>query len=301
MAKPLILVIGATGTVGSETAKQLVEAGQDVRALVRDPAKAAKLGGAVDIAFGDLAIPLTLTHACSGVEKVFVLAPPVPNLEELEANAFAAAQQAGVKHIVYLSNFGADAFDDDPWRAHGTSERRLRALKMSWTILRPTRFMTNTPYGWASVHDKGQLIEPHGGRKVTLIDPLDIAAVAVKSLTTPGHEGKVYELIGEALSGAEMAQCLSASLGKPIRFVDATEDETRDDLMRSGIPSEIAEKVLCYFATLRAGHWYETSTVRELLGRPPRTYAAWLKENVPLRNQRLQSGRPRTKTDSVGR
>ena len=155
---------------------------------------------------------------------------------------------------------------------------------MKWTILRPTRFMTNTPYGWASVHEKGQLAEPHGGRKVTLIDPRDIAAVAVKALTTSGHDGKVYELTGEALSGAEMAQSLSAALGKSIQFVDATDEETRDDLVRSGLPPPIAEKVLYYFATLREGHWYETSTLRELLGRPPRTYTAWLKENVPLRN-----------------
>ncbi len=279
MKNPTILVVGSTGTVGREVVKQLVEVGQNVRALARDPNKAMKLGGPVDVAIGDLAKPETLGEAFAGADRLFVLAPPVPDMEQLEANAFATAERAGVKRIVYLSNFGAGTFDDDLWRAHGANERRLRALKMSWTILRPTRFMTNTPYGWASVHDKGQLIEPHGGRKVTLIDPRDIAAVAVKSLTTPGHEGKVYELIGEALSGAEMAQSLSASLGKPVRFVDATEDETRDDLTRSGLPSAIVEKVLYYFATLRAGHWYETSTVRELLGRPPRTYAAWLREN----------------------
>ena len=284
MANPFILVVGSTGTVGSEVVKQLVESGQNVRALGRDPAKATKLGDAIDVAFGDLAKPETLSEAFAGAEKVFILAPPVPNMEDLEANAFAAAEEAGVKHAVYLSNFGAGVFDDEIWRAHGTNERRLRALKMEWTILRPTRFMTNTPYGWASVREKGQLVEPHGGRKVTLIDPRDIAAVAVKALTKSGHDGKVYELTGEALSGTEMAQCLSAALGKSIQFVDATDEETRDDLVRSGLPPPIAEKVLYYFATLREGRWYETSTLRELVGRPPRTYAAWLKENVSLRN-----------------
>jgi uncharacterized protein YbjT (DUF2867 family) len=284
MTNPLILVTGATGTVGSEVVKQLVEAGQKVRALVRDPAKVKKLGDGIDVVIADLARPQTLAVAFAGAEKAFVLAPPVSNLEELEANAFEAAEQAGIKHIVYLSNFGAGAFDDDLWRAHGANEQRLRERRMSWTILRPTRFMTNTPYSWASVHEKSQLVEPHGGRKVTLIDPRDIAAVAVKALTTSGHDGKVYELTGEASSGAEMAQSLSAVLGKSIQFVDATDEETCDDLVRSGLPPSIAEKVLYYFATLREGRWYETSTLRELLGRPPRTYAAWLKENVSLRN-----------------
>lgn len=280
MANPSILVVGSTGTVGSEVVKQLVEAGVNARALVRDPSKARKLGDVVEAAFGDLAKPETLSEAFARIEKVFVLAPPVPNMEELEANAFAAAKEAGVKHVVYLSNFGAGVFDDTLFRAHGANEQRLRALGMAWTILRPTRFMTNTPYGWASVHEKGQLIEPLGGRKTILIDPRDIAAVAVKALTEPGHEGKIYELTGEALTGIEMAECLSAALARPIQFVDATDQETRDDLLRSGLPPSIVDKVLYYFTTLRAGHWYETSTIRELLGRPPRTYAAWLKENV---------------------
>lgn len=280
MANPLILVVGSTGTVGSEVVKQLVEAGQNVRALARDPSKATKMGGGFDVAIGDLAKPETLSEAFAGAEQVFILAPPVPNMEELEANAFAAAEEASVKHAVYLSNFGAGVFDDDLFRAHGANERRLRTLGMTWTILRPTRFMSNTPYGWAAVRDKGQLLEPLGGQKVILIDPRDIAAVAVKALTAPGHEGKIYELTGEALSGVEMAESLSAALVRPIRFVDATDEEARDDLLRSGLPPLIVDKVLYYFATLRAGHWHETSTVRELLGRSPRTYAAWLKENV---------------------
>ncbi len=281
MRNPQILVVGATGTVGSELVKQLVEAGHHVRALARDPDKARKLGEAVDVVFGDLAKPETLSDAFAGVEKVFILAPPVPSMEELEANAFAAAEEAGVKHAVYLSNFGAGVFDDDLFRAHGANERRLRTLGMTWTILRPTRFMSNTPYGWAAVRDKGQLLEPLGGRKVILIDPRDIAAVAVKALTAPGHEGKIYELTGEALSGVEMAESLSAALARPIRFVNATDEETRDDLLRSGLPPLIVDKVLYYFRTLRDGHWYETSTLADLLGKTPRKYADWLRDYPP--------------------
>jgi uncharacterized protein YbjT (DUF2867 family) len=281
MRNPQILVVGATGTVGSELVKQLVEAGHHVRALARDPDKARKLGEAVDVVFGDLAKPETLSDAFAGVEKVFILAPPVPSMEELEANAFAAAEEAGVKHAVYLSNFGAGVFDDDLFRAHGANERRLRTLGMTWTILRPTRFMSNTPYGWAAVRDKGQLLEPLGGRKVLLIDPRDIAAVAVKALTAPGHEGKIYELTGEALSGVEMAESLSAALARPIRFVNATDEETRDDLLRSGLPPLIVDKVLYYFRTLRDGHWYETSTLADLLGKTQRKFADWLRDYPP--------------------
>ncbi len=277
-----ILVVGATGTVGSELLSQLVEAGQSVRALVRDPVKARnKLGADVDLVVADLAKPESLTAAFAGIDKVFVLAPPVSDLEELEANALAAAVQAGVGHIVYLSNFGAGTFDDDLWRAHGANEERLRNLDLAWTILRPVRFMSNTPYGWSSVREKNRLVEPHGARKVTLIDPRDIAAAAAVALITSGHENKTYELVGDALTGAEMARGLSAALGRPIEFMDASEDEARDDLLRSGLPPMIAEKVLYYFRTLRDGHWYETSTLADLLGKTPRKYADGLRAYPP--------------------
>lgn len=277
-----ILVVGATGTVGSELVLQLVQAGQSVRALVRDLDKAkAKFGEGVDLIVADLARPETLAPAFAGASKAFVLAPPVAELEELEANAFAAAKQAGVEHIVYLSNFGAGTFDEDLWHAHGANERRLKDLGVAWTILRPVRFMSNTPYGWFSVREKGRLVEPHGGRKVTLIDPRDIAAAAALALTTAGHDGKTYELVGEALTGAEMARCLSDALGRPIEFTDASEEEAREDLVRSGIPPVIAEKILHYFKTLRDGHWYETSTLVDLLEVAPRTYSEWLRDFPP--------------------
>lgn len=207
MASPLILVVGSTGTVGAEVAKQLVEAGHNVRALTRDPDKAKKLGGVIHVAFGDLAKPETLSDAFSGAERVFVLAPPVPNLEEIEAHAFAAAKRADAKHIVYLSNFGAGEFKGGIWQWHGASEKRLRETGVPWTILRPARFMSETPFPW--FWDKAQrtLSEPTGGGRITFVDVRDIAAVAVKALTTTGHEGKAYELTTtEAPTGAEVAE-----------------------------------------------------------------------------------------------
>lgn len=245
---------------------------------MRDPAKAIKLGGGVEVVVGDLLQPRTLEPAFAGINKVFVVAPPVADLEELETNAFAAAEHAGVKQIVYLSNFGAGQFEGDLWQAHAASEQRLLAGTTEWTILRPTRFMTNTPYSWKSVREIGQFIESHGGRKVTLIDPRDIACVAVMALASSGHEGKIYELTGEALTGMEMAQRLSSAMLRPIQFVEANEEVMRDNLLGSGIPAQIVEKILYYFSTVREGRWYETSTLRELLGHAPRSYADWVKQ-----------------------
>lgn len=281
MVNPLILVVGSTGTVGSEVVKQLVGAGQNVRALARDPDKAKKLGGAADIVFGDLARPETLSEAFAGAKRVFVLAPPVPNLEEIEAHAFAAAKRADAKHIVYLSNFGAGEFKGGIWQWHGASEKRLRETGVAWTILRPARFMPETPFPW--FWDKAQrtLSEPTGGGRITFVDVRDIAAVAVKALTTTGHEGKAYELTTtEAPTGAEIAEKISKVIGKPARFTDTAPDVARQTMLNVGIPDFIADTVLHYFQTVGEGRWYVTSTVADVLGRPPRSLDAWFKENV---------------------
>src|SRR5579859_2319460 len=107
MTKPLILVTGATGTVGTEAIKQLTEGGHRVRALVRDKAKAGKLDPRAEIVVGELADPSSLTQAFAGVDKVFVITNGA-NLNVLEGNAFEAARRAGARHIVKLSGRGVD-------------------------------------------------------------------------------------------------------------------------------------------------------------------------------------------------
>jgi uncharacterized protein YbjT (DUF2867 family) len=98
MGTNLIPVISATGTVGSEVTRHLIESGQQVRVIVRDRAKAANFGAAADVVAGDLLTPESLGPAFSGVERVFVVAPPTPDLETIEANAFDAAKKAGARH-----------------------------------------------------------------------------------------------------------------------------------------------------------------------------------------------------------
>jgi uncharacterized protein YbjT (DUF2867 family) len=280
MADPLILVTGATGTVGSEVVKQLVAGGHRVRALVRDPARAAMLGAGVEIVVGDLERPDTLGPAFAGVEKAFVLAPPTPQLVTLEGNAYEAARLAGVGHVVKLSAFGIGTFEMVPFNRHGASEAKLRDSGLAWTILRPTRFMSFTPFPWTWDRQHGTVLEATGDAQMTLIDPIDIAAVAVTVLTRPGHDGQVYELTSaEALTGAEIALILADALGRPVRFVDTPPATIRELILRSGTPGFIADAALNYFAAVRAGGWHVTSTVADLLGRPARTYAEWLHEH----------------------
>lgn len=283
MAKPSILVTGVTGTVGREVVKALAETGHEARALVRDPAKAASLRSSVELVKADMLQPETLEEAFRSVDKAFIIAPPTPELELMEANAFEAARRAGVKHIVYLSNFGAGRFGPPVWDWHGASEHRLQELNVSWTILRPARFMTDTPFpfSWFGIKEQGVLAESTGDGKISMIDPRDIGAVAAKLLTTHGHEGQVYELTAaELLTGEQMARKVGVALGKAVRFVDVQPDEARAAMLGIGIPAFIADTILRYCETVREGRWYATSAVADILGRPPRTFDAWLDAKV---------------------
>lgn len=104
---------------------------------------------------------------------------------------------------------------------------------------------------------------------------------AVKVLTTRGHEGKIYELTGpELLSYAEVVQKVSAMIGKPLQFVDVPEAAWRQEMVNAGFPPPMVDTLLIYFASVKAGRWYVTSTVAELLGRPARTFDEWARAHV---------------------
>lgn len=187
MSKPLILVIGATGTVGSELVEQLAETGQRVRALVRDPRKAERFPKAVEVVQGDLEKPEALVPAIAGVDKAFVVLPAGPMLPTLEGNAFEVARKGGIGHIVKLSARHVDAdFMASTALAqwHREGEQRLRSLRIPWTILRPGTFASNV-LSWLD-RKNSAIFLPVGDGRDSFVDPRDIAAVAVALLTRPG-------------------------------------------------------------------------------------------------------------------
>lgn len=279
-----ILIVGATGLVGSEVVKQLHIAGYRARALARDPLKADALASIATPVIGDLARPETLALAFAGAQRVFILAPPIPEAEMLERNAFDAALAAGAQRIVYLSNYGAAENDPDPhFHLHAMHERRLASLGVEWTVLRPTRFMPYTPYVWSSVLNRGLLIEGGGDGAMTVVDPVDIAAVAVTALTADGHQGQTYELTSDdSFTAAELARMLSRRLDREITILAGDRDALRAALIESGAPVEYAPLMAGYFAKAAAGLWKRTDTVATVLGRAPRSYADWLDRNSPI-------------------
>src|SRR5262249_504639 len=143
MTEP-ILIVGATGQLGTRLAGQLSAAGVKPRALVRSQIKGEAIASMATPVIGDLLAPETLADAFRGAERVFIVAPPLPEMEALERNAIDAAVAGGAKRIVYCSNFAAtEGSELRPMHVHGLHERLIASQGVDWTVLGPTRYMTN--------------------------------------------------------------------------------------------------------------------------------------------------------------
>lgn len=269
----MILVIGATGTVGSEVVRQLVATGERPRALVRDPATARqRLGDQVEHVVGDLDRPETIAAALAGVDRVFLLTTQSSRQPEWERAVIEAAARAGVGQLVKLSVFRAD--EQSPLqvaRQHGKAERVLAQSGLAATILRPVFFMQNL---LAMVHD-GAIATAAGDGRVAMVDARDIAAVAVATLTGGGHAGKTYTLTGpEALTFYQVASILSRQTGRPLRHVRVPPDKVRVALQGRGVAAWYADDMAKLHSMLAVG--YEevvTDDIHRVTGRPPRTLA----------------------------
>ena len=267
----MYLVTGATGNVGSELVKGLAAAGERVRAVVRDPSRAALPEG-VEAVRGDLNEPKTLAGAFDGVRGMFLL-PGYDGLEEL----LALAKGAGVERVALLSGGSVDSGDltNAVARYMILSERAVEASGLSATFLRCRAFMSNA-LRWLPQLRQGDVVRvPFAGVPIAAIDPYDIAAVAAAALTGDGHAGKAYPLTGpEALLPAEQVAILGRALGRDLTCVAQPNDEARAE-MEAAMPVAYVDAFFSFYVDGTLDETTVYPTVEEVTGRPPRTFGQW--------------------------
>lgn len=286
--KPMkVLVIGATGRVGSEVVKALLQRGAGVRALTRKQRKPNEFPDEVEIALGDLSDPVSIGEAMKGVDKLFLLIGeenvPVELTQAL--TAYGLAKKAGLKHVTYVSVYEADQFLEVPHFANKYAvEEAIRIGGTPYTILRPAYFAQNERRLKTELTGLGLYPIPAGNQGLAVVDVRDIAEAAAISLTEEGHDGKTYDLVSsEMLTGPDAAATWSKLLGKKIAYAGHADfDGFEAQLREKGSPSWLAYDIrVMYQGFVEHGFSnteYQTARFAALLGHPPRTYSSFAEE-----------------------
>ena len=240
MAK--ILVTGATGNTGSILVPALLEAGAEVRALVRDEAKGAKLKElGAEVVVVDMDDSSTLDEAVKGVDKIYLCTWNGPPQQQHVQNVLDAVKRGGESpHIVRHSAFGTNK--SRIVKQNEAAEEMIKESGLPWTMLQPTFYMQNVMMSAQSVASDGMVYWDWADGKAGMVDVRDIADSALGVLMGEGHEGKSYILTGpESISFHDVASKLGNVLGKEVKYTSVPYEASKENMMKMGISEWIAE------------------------------------------------------------
>jgi uncharacterized protein YbjT (DUF2867 family) len=281
----MILVTGATGTVGRHLVRELAAAGAPTRALVHTPDSVGALREVgVETAVAAFEDRDSLRNALSGVERLYLLSPPgAGSMVELQLHVVDAARATGVRQIVKQSSIAADEPSEASIVvAHRRVEEAIERSGIAWTHLRPNWFMQNELGQAATIASDGVFYAPDV-TQVAMIDARDVAAVAAQVLTSDGHEGKAYVLTGpEALSYADLAAAYTRVLVREVRWQEVSLEQARGSMAESGLPDELALGFTEILRRYRDGGVTRrvSPAVRGLTGRAPRSFEDFLRDHL---------------------
>lgn len=289
MNRKPVLVTGATGRIGRLVVDELVRAGASVRALTRQPERAA-LPASVEVVAGDFTMPESLSPALDGVSAVFLVwTAPRESIADVIACIAAHGcdpSSAPRRRIVYLSapfRTPHPFFQQpNPMRdLHAEVEDALAASGLDVAVLRPGMFVSNALHWWAPQIRRGDVVRwPYAAVETAPIDERDLAAVAARVLLDEAHARGDYALTGpEALTHAEQVHAIGSAIGRQLRFEELSPDEFRRETAATWPPG-VADMLLAAWGAALGHPAFVTSTVDEILGVPPRRFAEWTADHA---------------------
>jgi len=279
-------VIGATGHVGSEIVRGLLERGDAVAALVRDQDEARRVFGEHD----GLRIRPTrvddrrdLAEALDGIRTVFIAMGSIGTQGVLQRIAISvAAEISSIEQISRLSvlNASADSRGINQ-RAHHSIDEFAASTSVQYSTIRPAIFFRSLLAAASEVRVSRRWTGLAGTGPTAMIDHRDAAEARLGVLTDPTLWGTHHDLTGPVLmSWPEALEILSAELGEPVSFRVTDERQLLDRLIAAGESAGTAELLIAREWSILAGeNDYTTETFRLITGRPPRTVAAFLREH----------------------
>ncbi len=270
-----VLVIGGTGTVGSEIVPRLLKRGVDTRVLTRSPEK--HPSDEAEYVAGDLEQPASLAQAFEGVDRVYLLTPLHPREAELGLAAVHAASETGVERIVLQTVHRAG---EAPHVPHFASKlemlQAIREAGIPWVDLAPNSFFQNDLRYREALLQHGVYPQPIGHAGASRVDVRDIAELAVVALLEPGYEERSIAVVGaEILTGGRTAKVWSRVLDRPVRYI-GDDLEAWSTQMRGFIPDWMVGDLVMMYRFFQekglAATDEELDEVRRILGREPRSF-----------------------------
>jgi uncharacterized protein YbjT (DUF2867 family) len=269
-----ILIIGASGIVGSAIAAQLKSQGQSVRTTTSKKAAAS-----ADKVYLNLQTGEGLKDAFEGIDRAFFMSPAgyadqytvlTPLIQE--------AKRRGLKKVVLMTAMGVNYDESIPFRR---AEVELEKSGLAYNIIRPNWFMQNFHTFWiGGIKEFGKIQLPAGDAKTSFIDTRDISEVAAKLLLDDSLSGKAFDLTGpEALTHTQVADLISAGTGRKVSYQEIEPAALKKSLLQAGLPEDYSDMLLFILGKLKAGYSAGiTDSVPQLLGRPARKFAGYVQD-----------------------
>jgi uncharacterized protein YbjT (DUF2867 family) len=280
MPKPAtILVTGATGLVGRELVKLLLDDRLPVAAVTRNPATAVLPDG-VQVVHGDPSRPQTLAPALHRVQAIFL----VPRaLGDATAELLSLAAVQGVQRVVVLSavtvqySAGLRHFADE----FKAVEDHARASGLGWTILRCADFDANTMVWAPQIRAAGVVHGAYGRAATSPIHERDIAAVGAAALVRAGHVGRTYVLTGpQSLTQRQRLRLIGEAIGKELVWQEISPEQLRQSMLTQGVPEDVPDRLLGSLADYARQPGPTSTDVGQIVARPALTFAEWAADHA---------------------
>ncbi len=286
--QPTLLVTGASGHLGRRVLELLLEAqAGSIIATTRTPDKLADFAArGVVVRHADFDNPDTLAEAFAGAERLLLISTDVVGVPGQRLNqhrsAIKAAEQAGVRHVVYTSliNPGPDSPVLLAPDHHGT-ENALAESGLGWTVLRENIYTEVLLGSLIQAVQFGGLYNAAADGRAAYITREDCARAAAAALADPFEGRRTLDITGpEALSQTELAALASQISGRAINYVPLELETLIQNMENAGLPRPVAEIYASFDTAVGQGKFsHVTDNVQELTGRKPISVAEFLTAN----------------------
>ena len=282
----MILITGASGKTGQAITRALRKPNAQVRAFVRRTEQVVQLQsvGTQEVVVGNLRHAADLARAAKGVNAIYHICPNMqPDEVTIAQNMIQAAQTNGVSRFVYHSVLHPQTAEmPHHWRKLRVEELLFKS-GLDFTILQPAAYMQNVLANWPAITEQGIYRVPYAvTTRLGMVDLDDVAEVAAKMLTEPGHIGAIYELAGsEVVNQTEIAAIVAECLGRPVQAEALAQSLWLQGTRQAGLGDYAIDTLLKMFGYYeRYGFWGNPRILTELLGRAPTSLAEFVMRTI---------------------